>query len=119
MSFGDLQLRSVSELMTESFFIPAYQRGYRWTPRQVTELLDDVAAFTERPKPDQRDFYCLQPIVVTRRDGQWELIDGQQRLTTIFLVLAYFNNRLVPDLRKTLFALNYKTRENSATINAR
>ena len=114
MSIGDLQLRSVSELMTESFFIPAYQRGYRWTSRQVTELLEDVAAFTLRPRPVQGDFYCLQPIVVTRRGGQWELIDGQQRLTTIFLVLSFFNNRLVDDERSELFSLSYETRANSA-----
>lgn len=115
MSTGDLQLRSVSDLMTESFFIPAYQRGYRWTSRQVTELLEDVAAFTLRPRPIQGDFYCLQPIVVTRRDdGQWELIDGQQRLTTIFLVLSFFNNRLVDNERSELFSLSYETRSNSA-----
>lgn len=114
MSTGDLLLRSVSELMTESFFIPAYQRGYRWSSRQVTELLDDVAAFTLRPKPVQGDFYCLQPIVVTKRGDQWELIDGQQRLTTIFLVLSFFNNRLVEDERSELFSLSYETRANSA-----
>ncbi|MNU57338.1 hypothetical protein D3C71_464580 [compost metagenome] len=115
MSTGDLQLRSVSELMSESFFIPAYQRGYRWTSRQVTELLSDVAAFTERKRPVQGEFYCLQPVVVTRRNGHWELIDGQQRLTTIFLILSYFNNRLVAEERKSLFTLNYETRENSAS----
>ncbi|AOJ75932.1 MULTISPECIES: GmrSD restriction endonuclease domain-containing protein [Burkholderia] len=115
MSTGELQLRSISQLMTESFLIPAYQRGYRWTSRQVTELLDDVAAFTERQRPVQGEFYCLQPVVVTRRNDYWELIDGQQRLTTIFLILSYFNNRLVPEERKALFALNYKTRENSAS----
>lgn len=114
MSTGDLQLRSVNELMAESFFIPAYQRGYRWTSRQVTELLDDVAAFTQRPRPVQGDFYCLQPIVVTQRGEQWELIDGQQRLTTIFLVLSFFNNRLVEEERSELFSLSYETRANSA-----
>jgi hypothetical protein len=115
MSTGDLQLRSVSQLMSESFFIPAYQRGYRWTSQQVTDLLNDVAAFTERQKPVQGEFYCLQPVVVTRRNGAWELIDGQQRLTTIFLVLSFFNKRLVPEARKDLFHLNYETRENSAS----
>lgn len=115
MTTGDLQLRSVSQLMTESFFIPAYQRGYRWTSQQVTDLLNDVAAFTERPRPVQGEFYCLQPVVVTRSNGHWELIDGQQRLTTIFLILSYFNNRLVAEERKDLFALHYETRENSAS----
>lgn len=114
MSTDNLRLRSVSELMTESFFIPAYQRGYRWTSRQVTELLEDVSAFTLRPRPVQGEFYCLQPVVVTRRGEQWELIDGQQRLTTIFLVLSVFNNRLVEDERSDLFSLNYETRPNSA-----
>lgn len=115
MSTGDLQLRSIGQLMTESFLIPAYQRGYRWTSRQVTELLNDVATFTERQRPVQGEFYCLQPVVVTRRGGHWELIDGQQRLTTIFLVLSYFNNRLVAEERKALFALNYETRDDSAS----
>lgn len=115
MHASDLQLRSVSQLMTESFFIPAYQRGYRWASRQVTELLEDVFAFTQRPRPIQGEFYCLQPVVVTRRGEDWELIDGQQRLTTIFLVLSYFNNRLVEDERKPLFPLKYKTREDSAS----
>jgi uncharacterized protein with ParB-like and HNH nuclease domain len=107
MTTGDLQLRSVSQLMTESFFIPAYQRGYRWTSQQVTDLLNDVAAFTERPKPIQGEFYCLQPVVVTRRNGHWELIDGQQRLTTIFLILSYFNNcsgQVIPDTTIGSFA---------------
>lgn len=100
--------------MNESFFIPAYQRGYRWTSRQVTELLDDVASFTLRPRPVQGDFYCLQPIVVTQRGEHWELIDGQQRLTTIFLILSFFNNRLVEDERSAVFSLSYETRDNSA-----
>ncbi len=101
--------------MTESFFIPAYQRGYRWTSQEVTDLLDDVAAFTERPRPIPGEFYCLQPVVVTRCNDHWELIDGQQRLTTIFLILSYFNNRLVADERKALFTLHYETREDSAS----
>ncbi len=101
--------------MTESFFIPAYQRGYRWTVQQVTDLLNDVATFTERHKPIPGEFYCLQPVVVTRRNDYWELIDGQQRLTTIFLILSYLNSRLVAEERKELFKLTYETRENSAS----
>jgi uncharacterized protein with ParB-like and HNH nuclease domain len=87
MQNNDLQLRSVSDLLKESFFIPAYQRGYRWTVRQVTDLLQDVFAFMNEKRRAQGEFYCLQPVVVAHRDGEkrWELIDGQQRLTTIFL----------------------------------
>lgn len=112
----DLILLPVNELLNKSFSIPAYQRGYRWTPRQVTELLDDVFTFQSRPKTAVDSFYCLQPVVVTRNNIEkpWELIDGQQRLTTIFLILSYFNCRLTVEHRKKLFSLVYVTHEDSA-----
>ncbi len=74
------------------FLIPAYQRGYRWTKQQVEQLLDDIASFE---KTTAAPFYCLQPVVVRWREAEratalpagWELIDGQQRLTTIWLIL--------------------------------
>lgn len=114
MHDNDLQLRSVSELLNESFFIPAYQRGYRWAARQVTELLDDVYLFMKEQRRARGEFYCLQPIVVARREKDWELIDGQQRLTTIFLVLSFFNNRFTEEERTEFFSLAYETREDSA-----
>lgn len=42
--------------------IPAYQRGYRWAPQQVTQLLEDIRDFTLRENPQPDDFYCLQPL---------------------------------------------------------
>ena len=74
-----------------NFIIPSYQRGYRWTPDQVNDLLNDI---DENPKDKQ---YCLQPLVVkfkeeVKQDNSvtvtYELIDGQQRLTTIYLILC-------------------------------
>ena len=65
------------------FIIPAYQRGYRWD-EEVKMLLDDLNEITEGKE------YCLQPIVVRALgDEKYELIDGQQRLTTLFLLLNY------------------------------
>ncbi|RQS60666.1 DUF262 domain-containing protein [Burkholderia sp. Bp8963] len=71
------------------FFVPSYQRGYRWGPSDVTRLLDDIWASGGKS-------YSLQPIVVKlHRDAekpekqQWELIDGQQRLTTLYLIFRY------------------------------
>ena len=74
------------------FFIPAYQRGYRWTADEVTKLLDDILRSAGQP-------YSLQPIVVKRigttapstpdTPETWELIDGQQRLTTLWLIFNY------------------------------
>lgn len=84
-----LCLRTVRALLNERFAIPSYQRLYRWRPEQVTQLLDDIEGFN--PSQEER-FYCLQPIVV-RRDSEdrWEVIDGQQRLTTIRLILGYLS----------------------------
>lgn len=102
--------RTVYELLGEKFYIPAYQRGYRWSPLQVEELLDDVWEFCQR-KID--GFYCLQPVVVRKQDQQWELIDGQQRLTTLFIILSYFNLRFTEEFRSPLFSIEYATRPTS------
>jgi uncharacterized protein with ParB-like and HNH nuclease domain len=65
--------------------------------------------FCDREKASKDEFYCLQPIVVKKRNGQqiWELVDGQQRLTTIFLILRYFN-KLTGENEN--FTLEYETR---------
>jgi hypothetical protein len=73
------------------FVVPTYQRGYRWTKDQVEALLDDITAFAQQKK-DKNAIYFLQPLVVCgdpgADQGPWEVIDGQQRLTTIFLMNA-------------------------------
>lgn len=93
LSTEELGTLSIEELKSKRFQIPSYQRGYRWTDVQVRQLLDDVAEFT----PTGEAFYCLQPIVVrAKENGRWEVIDGQQRLTTIWLIQRLFDDKLVP-----------------------
>ena len=41
----ELELREIGELLEKSFFVPHYQRGYRWGKQQVEQLLDDIDAF--------------------------------------------------------------------------
>ncbi len=93
------------------FWIPAYQRGYRWTPLQVTQLLDDVWEFIQTSEEGHRQaFYCLQPLVIkSREDGDYEVVDGQQRLTTIYILLTYLKD-MVSILGKTRFQINFETR---------
>jgi uncharacterized protein with ParB-like and HNH nuclease domain len=108
-----LELLTIYDLIKDtpfSFYIPSYQRGYRWTDRQVTDLLEDIFEFTIRRDKVRDEFYCLQPVVVKPKSRSWEVIDGQQRLTTIYLLLKYLNNRLAEDYRKTLYTLQYETR---------
>ncbi|MDR0612060.1 MAG: DUF262 domain-containing protein [Dysgonamonadaceae bacterium] len=114
---NSIELKSISELLKMRFFIPTYQRGYRWTEQQVKDLLDDINSFSpkEVPNTDKKTWYCLQPVVVKARNNQkevieWEVIDGQQRLTTIFLILHYLNQGYVENRRKKLFDLEYETR---------
>ncbi|WP_373482759.1 DUF262 domain-containing protein [Acetobacterium sp.] len=88
------------------FYIPSYQRGYRWGEDQVTRLLDDVNSNGTKN-------YCLQPVVVRRREDSFELIDGQQRLTTLFLIYKYMSISSSGFFDEPKFALIYETREKS------
>lgn len=115
MSASSLTLRPVSDLLSERFYIPAYQRGYRWTARQVTELLSDISTFRDEVAyAENQKFYCLQPVVVVpREDGSWELIDGQQRLTTVHLILSALKKQAAA-LEKSSYSVEYETRPGSA-----
>ena len=112
-----LELKTISELQEYDFYIPSYQRGYRWSPKEVIELLNDISNFTPRlvnESTDEKTWYCLQPIVIKEIvDNKFEVIDGQQRLTTIYLILYYLNQDFVEKKRDKLFQLDYQTRSDS------
>jgi hypothetical protein len=79
--------------------------------------LNDINEFSpkEIENSNEKTWYCLQPIVVKKKDdNEWDVIDGQQRLTTTFLILHHLNQGYVENRRKKLFGLKYETRENSA-----
>lgn len=136
MANNVIELKSIGELLGKNFFIPSYQRGYRWTGQQVKDLLDDINEFRANSKGN--GFYCLQPLVVKKSivdnekfitdfqnlgktekplleeareiincHTRWEVIDGQQRLTTLCILLNFLgiNNP---------YTVEYETRENSA-----
>ena len=94
------------------FLVPSYQRGYRWGKGEVKQLLDDV--YEHGQKQDKQMRYCLQPIVVRRCGKQYELIDGQQRLTTIYLIQNYLHNIASTFFTQPRFTLSYQTRKASA-----
>ena len=112
-----LELKTISELQEYNFYIPSYQRGYRWSSKEVIELLNDISNFTPRlvnDATDEKTWYCLQPIVIKEIDNnKFEVIDGQQRLTTIYLILYYLNQDFVEKKRDKLFQLDYQTRSDS------
>lgn len=93
-----------------NFYVPAYQRGYRWTDSQIKTLLDDL---WENAQNNPTREYCLQPIVVRKRsDDDYELIDGQQRFTSILILLKNVAKRNLPF--NAAFSLEYETRKDTA-----
>lgn len=100
-----IDIREINKLIKEKFYIPSYQRGYRWDEKQVKDLLNDVYEFMNKPNKKDGEFYCLQPIVILRNGERCEVIDGQQRLTTIAIIQKY--------LRGRTYCIEYATREGS------
>ena len=107
-SADELTLKKVGDICDDknNFYIASYQRGYRWGEDEVKALLDDI--YEVYKKDDSEQKYCLQPLVVKRRrncessallenagvkemendEDCYELLDGQQRLTTLWLILS-------------------------------
>lgn len=75
----------------EYFNIPEYQRGYKWSANSITKLLDDIDSF--ETDGDSEKFYCLQNITIVYNEnkGEYNVVDGQQRLTTLAILLSYFD----------------------------
>ena len=100
-----LELKLVGDI-TGQFQVPRYQRGYRWGQLEVNRLLDDIWESKGQP-------YSLQPVVVKRRsENDWELVDGQQRLTTLYLVFLYMQREGLQNAGPP-YSLAYETRHES------
>lgn len=111
------KLKSIGELLGYSFTIPSYQRGYRWDTGQVLSLLTDIEEFGQIEDKARDAFYCLQPLVLKQLEDSkhHELIDGQQRLTTIYLILSYFQNNIFLNqesfFQNNIYKISYETRD--------
>lgn len=103
-------LKNVQNLLDLRFFIPKYQRGYRWKENQIIDLLNDIDRFNPSNDEDKNSWYCLQPLVVKKSEDGWRLIDGQQRLTSIKLILHYLNKKFFYVEPKQIYTLDYETR---------
>lgn len=96
-------MKAFKDLSEFTFVIPSQQRGYKWTPKNVEELLKDLWEFT---KQKTKNIYCLQPIAVVKNgECEYEVLDGQQRLTTLFLLYKYLT-------QKNAYTLNFERDSN-------
>ena len=128
MCSNTIDIRSIASLSGMNFYIPDYQRGYRWTASQAIQMLSDFEEFCKRKDQchvQRGEYYCLQPIVVKKKewterkgDGReeyiegYEVIDGQQRLTTLYIIMKCIwkvCEILYPKFQ--LYSINYETRK--------
>lgn len=114
------------------FFIPAYQRGYRWTKTQIYDLCNDLLEYALKKDKNPELFYSLQPLIVRKtmqkiEDDEkevYEVIDGQQRLTSVYLLLRYVmaflgiksDDELKSRKRASLYSVHYETRPDDFAI---
>jgi hypothetical protein len=95
--------RTVRELLSgRKYSIDYYQREYKWQQKQLAELIDDLAAKflesheegNERSAVAEYGHYFLGSVIISDKDGQKFIIDGQQRLTTLTLLLIFLHHQL-------------------------
>lgn len=111
IEFDRIDLKAVSELDGLTFHIPSQQRGYKWTSENVTELLDDLLDFEIN---SSQKLYCMQPLALVEcNENEFELLDGQQRLTTIYLIKKYLE---LSD--EEMYALKFERDGNEAGFDA-
>lgn len=91
-----IQFVPIKDLADLKFVVKDYQRGYKWEREHIRALLEDIDLHDQGK-------YCLQPLIVKSDNGIYELIDGQQRITSIYL-LIYF----LTDLK--FWEIDYQTR---------
>lgn len=85
----------------DNYIIPLYQRAFAWSDKEITQLIDDIYDF-------EADKYYIGSLIINiNSNGLYEVIDGQQRLTALFLLLNYLGYRWKED------RLRYECREKS------
>ncbi len=126
--------KSVSELLSEQkFFIDSFQREYRWQEKHIKLLIEDLTtAFLKNYKNEheRRDVekysnYYLGPVVFSSIDGKKSIVDGQQRITSITLILIYLYHLQIKmsstevEIKKMIFSEKYGTKSFNMTDESR
>ena len=84
--------KTIAQIWENKYVVPLYQRNFAWTEEQIGQLLQDI--YDNAPKSDNDDcgnYYLGSLVVLERKDGVWEVIDGQQRLTCLHLICKYLD----------------------------
>jgi hypothetical protein len=125
--------KSLTDLLAnKKYTIHYYQREYRWGKKQIEELVDDLSEeFLDNYKPGHErtevatyGHYYLGSVVLTSNDGEQAIIDGQQRLTSLTLLLIYLNNLQIDNAEKVtidqlIFSEQYGKKSFNIQVNER
>lgn len=93
---GDLNIFS-----SDKYIIPLYQRAFAWEDKEIEQMIDDILNF------ETDNYYLGNLTAFVRKDGKFEVIDGQQRLTALYLLLTALNIDFMGD------ALSFEYRQKS------
>lgn len=105
-------IKSVKSIFKMNYNIPEYQRGYKWGIEQVLKLLKDIDGFNI-DENNKDKFYCLQNITIVKKNDYYDVIDGQQRLTTLFIILSYLQKYYKDEEIQLKNRLKYSIRKES------
>lgn len=123
MSENTLKLIPIGQLRNKKYVIESYQRGYKWAKKEIIELLNDINNYD-----DSQGLYCLQPLILQQLGTEKisfsdelkdvevfkenEVVDGQQRITTLYLILKYLVYKGWQD-ESILYEIDFRTRTRS------
>ena len=100
---------NIENILKKKYLIPNYQRPYSWNEKQINELIDDLY---ENYNNDKEEIYFLGSIITINNNNHYEVIDGQQRITSLFLLLSNLfhitNNKILKNKILSLVTKNEK-----------
>lgn len=106
-----LKIGDIFNRENEFYRIPIYQRNYAWKETEIRQLIQDIYDYA---KQDEKQYYYIGTLVVLlNKDNTFEVIDGQQRLTTLSMLVAYLKNEEKEENNY------YKNLENTITFQCR
>ncbi len=88
--------KSIEEIWKDEYIVPLYQRNYAWRENEIIQLLQDI--YDSFRKDKEGNYYIGSLVVLKRQDGKYEVVDGQQRLTTLHIICKYFGILDAPKL---------------------
>jgi uncharacterized protein with ParB-like and HNH nuclease domain len=107
----NLKALPIKELFQSgNYIVPIYQRNYAWGNSEINQLIDDIEDYRKENK--EKNYY-IGTLVVHKKGDNYEVIDGQQRLTTLFILISVLKNKLSKSFKNINFSLKFESREKS------